>query len=542
MFTMSFCSLTPSQISMSKFISNHPHLTMLENQCTSIKDLKKIHAHLIKTGLSKNPIAISRVLAFCATSHAADIHYAHSIVTRIENPNLFMWNTIIRGFSQSSEPITAISLFVEMLMRSEMEPQRLTYPSLFKACACLGNVHCGAQLHGRVIKLGVECDRFVRNTIIHMYASNGFSSEALKVFDEGRNFDVVAWNSMIIGLGKSGEIGEARRLFDKMGVMRNEISWNCMISGCVRNGEFMEAMDLFRRMQGDRIRASEFTMVSLLNSCANLGSLEMGKWIYNHICENGFELNVIVVNAIVDMYSKCGAIEKAHRFFEDTSVKGLSTWNTMILGLANNGCENDAIQMFTDLVSAGLKPDDVTFLGLLTACSYMGNVSKARDYFMLMTQRYKIKPSIKHYNCMVNVLGQTGLLNEAEKLIKEMPVEPDGIIWGTLLSACKKHGNIDMAIRAAKKVNEIDPNDSAAYILLSNVYSASGEFQNAIKERVSMKDRRVPKDKGVSLIEIDGHVQEFSSSGSLNSQMYDLTSLMHLNSEDEKRASEELLN
>ncbi|KAL9244493.1 hypothetical protein vseg_018265 [Gypsophila vaccaria] len=542
MFRMSLSSLSPSQISMSKFISNHPILTMLENQCTSIKDLKQIHAHLLKTGLSNNPIAISRVLAFCATSHAADISYAHSIFACIENPNVFMWNTVIRGYSQSADPVSAISIFVEMLMDSDMDPDNRTYPSVFKAYAGLGMPHCGAQLHGRVIKLGVETDPFVRNTIIHMYASNGFSREAGIVFDEGRDCDVVAWNSMIMGLGKSGEIGEARRLFDRMGLMRNAISWNSMISGCVRNGEFVEAMRLFRRMQGDGVRASEFTMVSLLNACANLGSLEMGERVHNHMCENGFEMNVIVVNAIVDMYCKCGAIEKARRVFEVSPVKGLSTWNTMILGLANNGFENDAMQLFSDLVSDGVKPDEVTFLGVLTACSYMGNVDKAGDYFMLMTQRYKIKPSIKHYNCMVIVLGQAGLLNEAEKLIKEMPIKPDSIIWGSLLSACRKHGNVDMAIRAAKKVHEIDPNDSAAYVLLSNVYSSTGKFQNAIKERVSMKERRVPKEKGGSLIEIDGCVQEFASSGSLNSQMYNLTSLMHSNYEDETLASEELLN
>ncbi|XP_074276092.1 pentatricopeptide repeat-containing protein At2g42920, chloroplastic [Silene latifolia] len=542
MGTMSLCSLTPAQTSMSNFISNHPHLTLLETHCNTIKDLNKIHAHLIKTGLSKHPIAISRVLAFAATSHVADIRYAHSIFTSIHNPNLFMWNTIIRGFSQSWAPLTAILLFVDMLTSSGMEPQRLTYPSLFKAYANLGLAQCGAQLHARVIKLGLHSDHFIRNTIIHMYANNGFLREAFKVFDEGQNSDVVAWNSMIMGLAKCREIDEARRLFDKMGVkvMKNAISWNSMISGCVRNDKFVEAINLFGRMQEDGFKASEFTMVSLLNACANLGSLEKGELVHDHMCENGFELNVIVVTAIVDMYCKCGAIDKAIQIFERTPIKGLSTWNSMILGLANNGRETDTIQLFSDLVSSGMVPDDVTFLGVLTACCYNGDVDKATDYFLLMTQRYQIEPSIKHYNCMVSILGQAGLLKEAEQLIGEMPVKADAIIWGSLLSACRKHGNVDMGIWASKNINEIDPNDTGAYVLMSNVYSASGEFQNAIKQRISMKDRQVCKEKGGSSIQINGEVEEFVSGGMLNPEMNDLMFLIHSNYEGEKLASEEL--
>ncbi|XP_057515270.1 pentatricopeptide repeat-containing protein At2g42920, chloroplastic [Amaranthus tricolor] len=527
-------------INLCMHIPSQSHILMLENHCTTIQDLKKIHAHFIKTGLAKHTLPISRVLAFAATSPAADINYAYSIFTRIHNPNIFMWNTIIRGFSQSSAPQNAILLFIYMLNHSNIEPQRLTYPSLFKAYTQLGLPRSGAQLHGRVIKLGLGFDRFIRNTIIYMYANSGFLSEAYKIFDEEGDFDVVAWNSMIMGLAKTRKINEAKRLFDKMGLRRNDVSWNSMISGCVRNGKFVEAMILFERMQEEQIKASEFTLVSLLNSCANLGALEQGEWICDYIlCKNRFKLNVIMVTSIVDMYSKCGAIDKARGFFEFAPIKGLSSWNSMILGLANNGCEEEAFELFYELISLKIEPNEVTFLGLLIACCYKGYVNQARDFFLLMKERYKIKPSIKHYSCMVDVLGQAGLLNEAEQLIKKMPMEPDAIIWGSLLSSCRKYGNVEMAIRAGRHINEINSNDSAAYILMSNVYAASGQFENAIEQRVSMKERHVPKEKGCSSIEVNGQVQEFGSAGKLHPDIQDLMFFLHSYYEDKNLSIEE---
>ncbi|XP_021716000.1 pentatricopeptide repeat-containing protein At2g42920, chloroplastic-like [Chenopodium quinoa] len=537
MGTISLCMLTPSQTNISKFISNDYHLTMLENQCNAMHDLKKIHAHLVKTGLSKHPIAISRVLAFTATSPAADINYAYSIFSRIHNPNLFMWNAIIRGFSQSSVPQNAILLFMDMLNSSTIELQRLTYPSLFKAYAQLGLPDYGAQLHGRIIKLGLEFDPFVRNTIIHMYANSGSLSEAYKLFDREEDFDVVAWNSLIMGLAKKREIDEARRLFNKMGLKRNAISWNIMISGYVRNDKFTKAMELFERMQDEGIKAYKFTMVSLLNACANLGSLGQGDWIYHYTSKNRFEFNVLMTTAIVDMYCKCGAINKARRFFEKATIKGLSSWNSMIFGLANNGCEEEAFQLFSQLISSS-EPNDVTFLGVLTACINKGDVKQARELFLLMSERYKLKPSIKHYNCMVEVLGQEGFLNEAEQLIREMSIEADAIIWGSLLSSCRKHGNIEMAERAGNYIREIDPNDSSAYILVSNVYAASGQFKQAIKQRIEMKEKQVLKEKGCSSIEINGEVQEFTSGRMSNPEVQDLMNLLYTPHDDEKLTEE----
>lgn len=517
-----FCSYTPPSTSIAKFISSQPWLKMLENQCTTMKDLQIIHAQLIKTGLVKDKIAASRVLSFCATSSlaACDTNYAYLVFTQIENPNLFVWNTVIRCFSQSSNPEFAISLFVDMLVSSTLPPGRLTYPSVFKAYTQLGLAEDGAQLHGRIVKEGLGFDPFIRNTILHMYANCGKLSDARKLFDEEDNiFDVVAWNSMILGLAKFGEIDDSRRLFDKM-PFRNHVSWNSMLSGYVRNGKSEEAFDVFNEMQEEGIKPSEHTLVSLLNASAQLGALEQGKWVHDYIknnnsCTSIDESNVILTTAIINMYCKCGDIEMARQVFENSKRKALSCWNSMISGLANNGFCREAIQLFSTLESSNLEPDSVSFLAVLTACSYSGLVKEVREYFKLMKQVYKIEPSLEHYGCMIDALGRIGFLQEAKELIKCMPIQlqPDAAMWGSFLRASRQYGNIRMAKWAAERLNQLDPNDSCGYLSLSNMYAASGHFHEAIQERVLMKERHIVKQPGCSSIVVDGEVHEFLAGG-----------------------------
>ncbi|KAK7385934.1 hypothetical protein VNO78_31921 [Psophocarpus tetragonolobus] len=511
--------------SIAKFISEEPSLSLLQNHCTNMNDLQKIHAHIIKTGLSHHPVAASRLLTFSASS-SGDINYAYLLFTTIPFPNLYCWNTIIRGFSQSSTPHFAISLFVHMLY-SLVPPHRLTYPSVFKAYAQLGAAHYGAQLHARVLKLGLLKDQFISNTIIHMYANSGLLTQARKVFDALLVLDVVACNSMIMGLAKCGQVDKSRSLFDNMPT-KTPITWNSMISGYVRNKRIVEALNLFTQMQKQRIEPSEFTMVSLLSACAQLGALQHGEWVHDYIKRSHFELNVIVLTAIIDMYCKCGSIEKAVEVFEASpTTRGLSCWNSLIIGLAMNGYENEAIEYFSKLESSILKPDRVSFIGVLTACKHLGAIEKARDYFALMINEYEIEPSIKHYTCMVEVLGQSGLLEEAEVLIKGMSIKADFIIWGSLLSSCRKHGNVEIAKRAAQRVCELNPRDASGYLLMSNVQAASSQFEEAMEHRILMKERLAEKEPGCSSIELYGEVHEFLAGGRAHPKAREIYSLLN---------------
>ncbi|KAL3754816.1 hypothetical protein ACJRO7_001985 [Eucalyptus globulus] len=501
------------------------YLALLDERCATMKDLQILHAQLVKTGLSCRTLPASRALAFCASSPAGDIEYARRLFSRTQRPNLFMWNTMIRGLSQSSTPQDAIFLFIEMLVGSPIEPQRLTYPSVFKAYAQLGLARSGAQLHGRIKKLGLQDDPFIQNTIIHMYANCGFLEEARLAFDESTERDVVAWNSMITGLAKCGEIDESRRLFDQA-PLRNAITWSSMISGYVRNGRFVDAMKLFEEMQERGIEPNEFTLVSLLNASAHLGALKQGQWVHEYIKKGGAQLNAIITTAIIDMYCRCGSIGEAYQVFQAARKKGLSCWNSMILGLARNGYAEEAIILFSQLESSDFKPDEVSFLGVLTACNHAGFIDEATKYFLLMMDRPEVKPSIKHYSCMVDLLGRAGFLEEAEELIRSMPMDPDAIIWGSLLSGSVNHGKADMAEWAAKNMIELDPDESCAYVLMSNVLAGSNQYEESLGPRFSMKMRKIEKEPGASMIEVDGEVHEFVAGGRLHPRVEEIYSLL----------------
>ncbi|ESQ53018.1 hypothetical protein EUTSA_v10017572mg [Eutrema salsugineum] len=526
MFSTIFCysGMTMPTFSSTISVSGNSHIRLIDTQCSTMRELKQIHANLIKTGLISDTIAASRVLAFCCTS-PSDMSYAYLLFTRINHKNPFVWNTIIRGFSRSSFPEMSITIFIDMFSSASAKPQRLTYPSVFKAYASLGKARDGMQLHGMVIKEGLEDDSFIRNTMLHMYATCGCFVEAWRIFMAMKHFDVVAWNSMMMGLARYGLIEQAQKLFDEM-PQRNEISWNSMISGFVKNGRFKDALEMFRKMQERNVKPDGFTMVSLLNACAYLGASEQGRWIHEYIVKNRFELNSIVITALIDMYCKCGCIEEGLRVFESAPNKQLSCWNSMVLGLANNGYEERAMDLFSELESSDLEPDSVSFIGVLTACAYSGKVDEAGEFFRLMREKYLIEPSIKHYTCMVNVLGGAGLLEEAEAMIKNMPMEQDAIIWSSLLSACRKNGNVEMAERAAKCLKKLDPDDTCGYVLMSNAYASYGLFEEAVEQRVLMKERQMEKEIGCSSIEVDFEVHEFVSCGKRHPKSSEIYSLL----------------
>ncbi|KAF8077374.1 hypothetical protein N665_1043s0019 [Sinapis alba] len=505
-------------------VSGSSYLRLIDTQCTTMRELKQIHANLIKTGLISDTIAASRVLAFCCAT--SEINYAYLVFTRINHKNPFVWNTMIRGFSKSSFPEKAISIFVDMLLSSpSVKPERLTYPSVFKAYASLWKARDGRELHGRVIKEGLKDDAFIRNTMLHMYVTCGCFDEAWRVFEGMMEFDVVAWNSMIMGLSRFGLVEEARKLFDEM-PQRSEVSWNTMISGFVRNGRFKDALEMFREMQERGVKPDGFTMVSLLNACGCIGASEQGRWIHEYIVKNGFGLNGVVITALIDMYCKCGCIVEGLKVFENAPKKQLSCWNSMILGLANNGYMDRSMDLFLELERSGLEPDSVSFIGVLTACAHSGKVHEAIEFFKLMREKYFFEPSIKHYTCMVNVLGGAGLLEEAEAMIKSMPVEEDAIIWTSLLSACRKKGNVEMAERAAKCLKKLDPDETCSYVLMSNAYASYGLFEEAVEQRVFMKERQMEKEIGCSSIEVDFEVHEFVSCGKRNPKSSKIYSLL----------------
>ncbi|XP_068646891.1 pentatricopeptide repeat-containing protein At5g66520-like [Aristolochia californica] len=490
----------------SKSTLNHPVLASLES-CPDMKQLRKIHAKMIISGLIMEIVAASRLIKFCSVSPCGDLHYAFSVFTQVAQPDVFLWNIIIKGCAQSCEPVKAISLYNEMLMQG-FRPNEYTFPVLLKASSHFLGADSGMNVHGHVLKTGFDAVVEVQNSLICMYSRCGQVESACKVFDTSAKLDTVSWNSMLDGFANSGDMDSARILFNST-PKRNVISWNVMINGCINNGFFAEALGFFEQMLAQNVKPNEPTLASLISACSHLGALEQGRWIHAYIDRTNFRPNLVLSTALIDMYAKCGSIEAAQAIFDKTRKRDLITWNAMINGHAIHGNARKALALFDEMVESSLTPDGITFAGVLTACSHAGLLDKGREYFDLMTRFYQIPPDPGHFGCLVHVLGRAGRLSEAEELVKTMPVKTDPSVWGALLNACWMHGNKEMGARAGRILMELDPENCGRYTLLSNLFAKSGDWNQAARVRKMMKERGIRKTPGSSLIALNASVHEF---------------------------------
>ncbi|KAL6637255.1 hypothetical protein ACP70R_024827 [Stipagrostis hirtigluma subsp. patula] len=509
--TPSTATLLPSSASISAFIASDPTLTLLHTRCASMAHLRQLHAALVKSGLARDPIAASRAVAFCA-GPGRDAAYAARLVRHHPRPNAFMWNTAIRALSDGPSPGAAVALFADML-RSDTAPERRTLPCLFAAYARLGRAGDGAALHGMALKLALAGDAYVRNAAIAMYASAGRAEEALALFRRCQEFDVVACNSVIVALARAGRVDEAREVFDGM-PERTVATWSAMASAYARAARCGEAMELFSAMQAGGVEPNANVLVTVLGCCASLGALEQGEWVHAYVDKGNVAMNALVVTALVDMYCKCGSIDKARRVFDTARSQGLaklSSWNSMMQGLAVHGQCDEALALFSELKSHGLAPDNVTFIAVLTAYGHAGNPDEAKAAFASMETEHDVEPGIEHYGCLVDALARAGRLQEAEDTIRAMPVAPDAAVWGALLSGCRLHCDAEAAARAAREAVRCDPRDSGAYVLAASVLARGGEAGRGAGVRGRMREAGVAKVPGCSMIEVDGVVHEFVS-------------------------------
>ncbi|XP_078431017.1 pentatricopeptide repeat-containing protein At2g42920, chloroplastic-like [Wolffia australiana] len=502
-----------SSPSISSFISSNSPLLLLETKCQSMTHLQSLHAQIIKTGLAQNPIAISRLLSFCA-SH--DLSYALRLFSLFPNPSSFSYNTLIRAVSRSSSPLLAFSLFLKLLETGPLS-LRLTLPSLFSACAHLGLLQIGAQLHAMAAKLGLSSDRHVANAVVFMYGSCGDVLSSLAVFHRLENplLDVVACNSIMAALLRAAHHDEAQQIFDGM-PQRTVFSWNTMMSGYLRLGRPQEVLDMFTRMQKSRVSPNASAIVTLLGACAELGAAEQGKWAHSLVLRHGVEMTPIVLNAVIRMYSACGQLDKALEAFESAPTctrQALSPWNTIISALGVHGRGSQALDFFSRAMKeSGLMPDKVTFVAVLSACAHAGMVEEAKAIFRAMEDEHGVAAGVEHYGAMADVLGRAGELGEAEEMIRRMKMKPDAGVWGALLAASKSYGDLEVAERAAAEVVALDSTDAGGYLLLANARAAKREFEAAARARARMKERRTRQRPGCTMIEVDGVVHEFLAS------------------------------
>ncbi|WOL00530.1 Pentatricopeptide repeat-containing protein [Canna indica] len=491
----------------------------------SLRELKRVHGLMVVKGFNSDLQCLGDLLLSAVCS--LHVEYAYQLFAQITQPDLFMWNTVIRGAAHSSDPLQAASLYARMA-ETGLRPDSFSFLFLFKACAKLKSssaAAAGAQFHAVCTKLGFESDAFVRNSLINLharcgdlgvamalfdgpakrdvvarsalilgYARKGDLSVARQLFDESPCRDVVSWNIMISAYSSHGEMEKARELFDAA-AERDVVSWNTMIAGYAQCGLHAQALEVYEEMQTAGWKPDEATLVSLLSSCSNSGALALGQRIHWSLLEscsrNG--LSLLLGNALIGMYAKCGCVDRALQVFEGMTERDLWTWNSVIGGLAFHGRAADSIRIFEQMQGAKISPNEITFVAVLAACSHSGLVKEGRRYFSLMINEYGMEPNIKHYGCMVDMLGRAGFLREALEFVEWMKVEPSDIIWRTLLGACKVHGNIELAEHARKQILAMQKDASGDYVLLSNVYALTGKWGAVEETRKSMDERGLRK-------------------------------------------------
>eukprot|EP01018_Ginkgo_biloba_P039769 Gb_41015 [translate_table: standard] len=442
--------------------------------CSNTKVLKQVHARLLRNGIEQNVFLGTQLVTKYAI--CGSMEYARLVFDKIYEQDVVLWNAMIRGYAKYGLGEEGLRLYYQM-QRSGIQPDKFTYPCILKACAKVSALQEGREIHDHIVRAGCDSDVYVGNSLIQMYA-------------------------------ECGRLDDARQVFDKMPA-RDLVSWTKMIAGYAQKGHAKEALILFHEMQLADITPDPVTVVIVLPVCAHLGALQQGKWIHDYIIRSGFESDVFVGTALMDMYAKCGNVEIARNVFDKMSKRDVVSWNAMIGGYGIHGYGEAALALFSQMQQTHVMPDHVTFIGVLSACSHAGLVDEGWRYFDCMTHDYSITPAVEHYACMVDLLGRAGHLDEAQGFIRKMPLEPDAGVWGALLGACRIHCNIELGECVAEYLFDLEPEHSGYYVLLSNIYAAAGRWDDMEKVRTIMKDRGVKKTPGRSLIEINNEVHAF---------------------------------
>ncbi|CAI8613562.1 unnamed protein product [Vicia faba] len=386
--------------------------------CNNFKQLKQIHARIIRFRLTHDQLLIRKLCQI--SSSYGETNYASLIFDQLDSPDTFTWNVMIRACNTSGSPEKAIFLFKEMMCKGFVT-DKFTYPFVLNACIASGVVDFGRVVHGVSIKMGFWSDVYVQNNMMNLYFKCGryVVDDGWKVFEKMRVRNVVSWTTVIAGLVGCGKLDTAREVFEKMGC-KNVVSWTAMIDGYVKYGNPIMAFDLFERMLLDNVRPNEFTLVSLIKACTDLGSLKLGRRMHDFAMKNGFEVGPFLGTALIDMYSKCGSLDDAVRVFGLMQVRNLATWNTMITSFGVHGFRDEVLDLFEEMERVNVVPDAITFVGVLSACVQMNVLEEGYKYFSLMTEHYGITPIFEHYTCIVELYVRANELNEICTLGKTM--------------------------------------------------------------------------------------------------------------------------
>ncbi|XP_007031405.2 PREDICTED: pentatricopeptide repeat-containing protein At1g33350 [Theobroma cacao] len=496
---------------------NQHVLGMLE-KCNHLNHLKQLQSFLITQGHSRTQFYIFKLVRFC-TLKIFNFCYARLLFDHLYAPNIYLYTAMITAYaSHPNHHTSAFALYRHMLCKGKPTPNHFIYPHVLKSAPEVLESHGTQLIHSQIFKSGFGEYPVVQTALVDSYMRTGSSiGIARDLFDEMAERNVVSWTAMVSGYMRVGDVGKALLLFEEM-PNRDVPSWNAVIAGCTQNGLFSEAISLLRRMvMGEKQgvhRPNQVTVVCSLSACGHNVMFQLGKSLHGYVYRNVVGDDCLVANALIDMYGKCGSLETARRIFEMSSKKNLTSWNSIINCFALHGQSDKAISLFEEMIKCraeDVRPDAVTFIGLLNACTHGGLVEKGRAYFELMTSSYNIEPRIEHYGCLIDLLGRAGQFDEALEVINGMKMEPDEVVWGSLLNGCKIYGHTDLAEFAVKKLIEIDPNNGGYGVMLANLYGELGKWDEVRKVRKKLKEQNSYKIPGCSWIEVDSQVHQFYS-------------------------------
>lgn len=467
----------------------------LLKKCKAMEELKQIHGQMLKLGLFCDSFCVSNLLATCALSEWGSMNYASLVFSQIDDPGTFDFNTMIRGHVKDNDFETALELFKEMIYRGYL-PDNFTYPFVLKASAGLGLMKLGRKIHGQVFKLGYSDDLFVQNSLINMY-------------------------------GKCGNIEDSCAVFEGM-EQKSVASWSALVAAHANLGMWWECLAVFGDMMGvGSWRAEESILVSVISACTHLGALDLGRSIHGYLMRNLSSLNVIVETALIDMYIKCGSIEKGLALFDKMNAKNPLSYSVMISGLAMHGYGHKALLLFSEMLEHGIEPDDVVYLGVLSACRHAGLVEEGLELFEKMRLEHQIKPTIQHYGCIVDLLGRAAMFEKAFDLIEKMPMAPNDVVWRSLLSAARVHCNLEVGDYVARKLIQLGSNNAGDYVMMSNMYAQAQNWTDAATVRSMVSNRRLDQAAGLSLVEVKRKVYRFVSQDKSHCNWEEIYEMIH---------------
>ncbi|KAL9167417.1 hypothetical protein ABFS82_05G096400 [Erythranthe guttata] len=509
-------------------------------QCSKLRlsiQGKSLHAYVIKTGLDEHlPLYPNALIdMYGKNGHLKD---AVKLFDEMPDRDLVSWASIFTAHNQANFPRQTLFLFSCMLSRDGLQPDHFIFASLVKACACLSASKLGQQLHTQFVLSRFSDDDVVKSSLVDFYAKCGLPDQASKVFYSIVSKNVVSWTSLVYGYARIGRKNEALELLHDM-PCKNVHSWTALISGFVQGGHCTESFRLFNQLRSEGIDIEEpFVLSSLIVGSSSLAMLELGKQLHKLVLGFGYESNLYVSNALIDMYAKCSDVLSAEKIFDSLRERDVVSWTSIIVGMAQHGRANEALSLYDDMTKAGSRPNEVTFTGLIYACSHVGLVDKGRQIFESMVGDYGLSPSLQHYTCLVDLYSRAGHIEEAENVLNTMPFEPDEAAWAALLSACSSQaGKNETGVRIANHLLQLGVEDPSTCVLMSKIYASATMWESVSTVRRLMTAMESKKKPGYSCVDLGKENEVFYAGETMlhpmRNEIVDL--LKELDSEMRKR-------